>query len=440
MPCVRVQRHLISLLETQNCKRFANLFSAFGINPNPLNRTRLLKYSLTGNCRVVMVACVSPSFLHLEETLNTLKYANRAKEIKTKVTQNTIDASAHISQYPKIIAALRQEIESLKNDASNPTLESHIIEKIQHYYEKLESKQHNLVETDFERRWNELKMDRLQSYLVLLNNLEASIEERKSWNEIILLINVKIDDLMANNSVKTHNLAEYERAINRYREKIQKLILDVPAANQHSLIRHIDLLVKGQERSRRHDLLLVDLMKNGESKLTSLAILLAISGQKLSVPDLFGKLVECVLGVTPYEESEKLEQSADHLVFDESSADEYSAIFDEYNSIHHGAEEEELENLNYQSVNILPAAEFAENIAPVAIPSTPMRHQQLQVNEDDEATPIQSRIQPKRQIKETPRRSVKKTKTPRKRRASMLPILRKSSRLSIIQSLQNVDE
>ena len=383
-----------------------------------------------------MVACVSPSFLHLEETLNTLKYANRAKEIKTKVTQNTIDVSAHISQYPKIIADLRQEIESLKKDVSNQTLEGHIIEKIQHYYEKLESKQQILVETDFERRWNELKMERLQSYLVLLNNLEASVEERKSWNDIILLINVKIDDLMANNSVKTHNLAEYERAMNRYREKIQKLIFDVPAANQHSLIRHIDLLVKGQECSRRHDLLLVDLMKDGETKLASLAILFAMSAQKLSVPDLFGKLVECAVGVTPHDESEELEQSADHLVFDESSADEYSVLFDGYNSSIH---EDEVENLNCQSVNILPAFP-EENIAPVAIPSTPKRHQQLQVNDDDEATPIQSRVQPKRQIKETPRRSVKKTKTPRKRRASMLPILRKSSRLSIIQSLQNVDE
>ncbi|KAI8350554.1 kinesin motor domain-containing protein [Mortierella sp. GBAus27b] len=46
--------------------------------------TRLLKFSLGGNCKTVMIVCVSPSSQHYEETHNTLKYANRAKNIKTK--------------------------------------------------------------------------------------------------------------------------------------------------------------------------------------------------------------------------------------------------------------------------------------------------------------------------------------------------------------------
>ncbi|KAI8832113.1 kinesin motor domain-containing protein [Chytriomyces cf. hyalinus JEL632] len=46
--------------------------------------TRLLKYSLGGNCKVVMITNISPSSTHNEETHNTLKYANRAKNIQTK--------------------------------------------------------------------------------------------------------------------------------------------------------------------------------------------------------------------------------------------------------------------------------------------------------------------------------------------------------------------
>ncbi|KAI9344046.1 P-loop containing nucleoside triphosphate hydrolase protein [Obelidium mucronatum] len=76
--------------------------------------TRLLKYSLGGNCKVVMITNISPSSLHYEETHNTLKYANRAKNIQTKVEQNAVDVELHISQYPKIIAGLRREIELLK--------------------------------------------------------------------------------------------------------------------------------------------------------------------------------------------------------------------------------------------------------------------------------------------------------------------------------------
>ena len=47
--------------------------------------TRLLKDSLGGNCRTVMVANGSPAVIGFEDTLNTLKYANRAKNIKTNV-------------------------------------------------------------------------------------------------------------------------------------------------------------------------------------------------------------------------------------------------------------------------------------------------------------------------------------------------------------------
>ena len=47
--------------------------------------TRLLKDSLGGNCRTVMLANISPSHRQFEETVNTLKYANRAKNLKTKV-------------------------------------------------------------------------------------------------------------------------------------------------------------------------------------------------------------------------------------------------------------------------------------------------------------------------------------------------------------------
>ncbi|KAI8921041.1 P-loop containing nucleoside triphosphate hydrolase protein [Powellomyces hirtus] len=76
--------------------------------------TRLLKYSLGGNCRVVMITAISASSIHFDETHNTLKYANRAKNIKTKVEQNTIDVAAHMAHYPQLIADLKSEVELLR--------------------------------------------------------------------------------------------------------------------------------------------------------------------------------------------------------------------------------------------------------------------------------------------------------------------------------------
>uniref|UniRef100_A0AAX7T065 Kinesin-like protein n=1 Tax=Astatotilapia calliptera TaxID=8154 RepID=A0AAX7T065_ASTCA len=61
--------------------------------------TRILKDSLGGNCRTVMIANVSPSSKSYDDTHNTLKYANRAKEIKSSLKSNVVSLDSHIGQY-----------------------------------------------------------------------------------------------------------------------------------------------------------------------------------------------------------------------------------------------------------------------------------------------------------------------------------------------------
>nr|CAH7750293.1 unnamed protein product [Callosobruchus chinensis] len=76
--------------------------------------TRLLKDSLGGNCQTVMIANVSPSSISYEDTYNTLKYASRAKKIKTTVKRNVVNVELHISQYVKMVDQLKEENELLK--------------------------------------------------------------------------------------------------------------------------------------------------------------------------------------------------------------------------------------------------------------------------------------------------------------------------------------
>lgn len=56
--------------------------------------TRILQDSLGGNSRTSMIACVSPAEINFEETLNTLKYASRARNIKNKPIVNRDPNSA----------------------------------------------------------------------------------------------------------------------------------------------------------------------------------------------------------------------------------------------------------------------------------------------------------------------------------------------------------
>ncbi|KAI9493157.1 hypothetical protein BDB00DRAFT_387132 [Zychaea mexicana] len=78
--------------------------------------TRLLQDSLGGNSQTLMLACVSPSDSNFMETLNTLKYANRARNIKNRVTinQDFAGSSIEINQLRAYIARLRMEIAALR--------------------------------------------------------------------------------------------------------------------------------------------------------------------------------------------------------------------------------------------------------------------------------------------------------------------------------------
>ncbi|KAL1405450.1 tubulin-dependent ATPase kip3 [Vanrija albida] len=71
--------------------------------------TRLLKFSLGGNCRTVMIVCVSPSSKDMEDTSNTLVWADRAKSVKMTVSRNTAGTHVSARQYVQLIAELREQ-------------------------------------------------------------------------------------------------------------------------------------------------------------------------------------------------------------------------------------------------------------------------------------------------------------------------------------------
>lgn len=110
--------------------------------------TRLLRDSLGGNSRTVMIANISPSDVCYEDTSNTLKYANRAKNIKTKVTKNIQHVEHHISEYSKIINDLKSEISDLKGrlETTNPPLKMIMSEKDTVEFQQAESNSHKIEE------------------------------------------------------------------------------------------------------------------------------------------------------------------------------------------------------------------------------------------------------------------------------------------------------
>ena len=76
--------------------------------------TRILQDSIGGNSRLVLIANISPSVLSYQETLNTLTYANRAKNIKKEVTQNVVQDAKVLEKYENVLSKLNDEIEEAK--------------------------------------------------------------------------------------------------------------------------------------------------------------------------------------------------------------------------------------------------------------------------------------------------------------------------------------
>ncbi|KVH98313.1 Kinesin, motor domain-containing protein [Cynara cardunculus var. scolymus] len=72
--------------------------------------TRLLQDSLGGNSRTVMIACVSPADINAEETLNTLKYANRARNIQNKPVVNRDPVSSEMLKMRQQLECLQAEL------------------------------------------------------------------------------------------------------------------------------------------------------------------------------------------------------------------------------------------------------------------------------------------------------------------------------------------
>ena len=74
-----------------------------------------------------MIANISPSVTSYEDTLNTLKYANRAKSIKTQTTKNVHETTTQdsVNNYQDMIKQLQLENQKLKQairDSKYPTL------------------------------------------------------------------------------------------------------------------------------------------------------------------------------------------------------------------------------------------------------------------------------------------------------------------------------
>lgn len=168
--------------------------------------TRMLQDSLGGNAITYMVACVTPAEFHLSETLNTVQYAQRARNIqsKPKIQQVNDDADkqATIERLRAEVAFLRQQIRSADNGDR-----------------KLDASQERKIGTDVE----------LQNQLLDVQEGHRALSERHAKLVAELAKNSRDSQDLANETPadrlhrSQQNQDQVEQIVNEYEKTIQSL-------------------------------------------------------------------------------------------------------------------------------------------------------------------------------------------------------------------------
>ena len=82
--------------------------------------TNMLKNSIGGNCYTILVANVWPEAHHLEETMSTLRFATRMKQVENvPIVNETADQALLIKRYQKEVRDLKQEL-AMHDTLANP--------------------------------------------------------------------------------------------------------------------------------------------------------------------------------------------------------------------------------------------------------------------------------------------------------------------------------
>ena len=152
--------------------------------------THILKDCIGGNSKIVMISTISPSLFCVDETLNTLNYSNRAKNITTIIKKNVInivDRDSQVSKYREIISNLTEELEAKRNQLAVITNNKYLLPKKE-------------INNNIQESGPNLKMDKLSKEITSHFN-----EEKRVKNEI-LEMKRNISNLINNLKEKEFNL------------------------------------------------------------------------------------------------------------------------------------------------------------------------------------------------------------------------------------------
>ena len=252
--------------------------------------TRLLKDSLGGNSRTVMIANISPFVYNFDDTYNTLKYAERAKHIKTKINKNTLSFNSQNlkNNYLNVIKKLQGKIMDLEkkllifdNDKyskrdfnstprsarkSDDDYKDEKAKKININLIKYNSRNENVKEdyninTIKENKIEYEETSNINSFIEENEKISSFIEDyiEQSQAEVKIkqkIMGIQYDIYLLNNSIKekeskNYNISEDKTKLKSYKKILEKNIIcfnEISKKNENILYKYADNKSKEEEQ------------------------------------------------------------------------------------------------------------------------------------------------------------------------------------------------
>ena len=182
--------------------------------------TRLLQDSLGGNTKTLMISNVGPAGYNYDETMNTLRYASRAKNIKNKPKINEDPKDALLREYQDEISKLREQL-SLLNSGVDPSElmrqkgvmgNTNIVEKIVHVEDKEKMR-------EFEDKLEKEKEEIRRKAEIEKQQIESQAHLKQEEKEKLLL------EIRQKEEYEEKAKTKQQKLINRLKKMEEKMVV-----------------------------------------------------------------------------------------------------------------------------------------------------------------------------------------------------------------------
>ncbi|XP_026552231.1 kinesin-like protein KIF3A [Pseudonaja textilis] len=194
--------------------------------------TRLLQDSLGGNSKTMMCANIGPADYNYDETISTLRYANRAKNIKNKARINEDPKDALLRQFQKEIEELKKKLEEGEEISGSETSGS----------EEDDEEDDGEIGEDGEKRKKRRGKKKVSPDKML--EMQAKIDEERKALE------TKLDMEEEERNKARAELEKREKDLLKAQQEHQSLLEKLSALEKKVIVGGVDLLAKAEEQEK----------------------------------------------------------------------------------------------------------------------------------------------------------------------------------------------